>query len=360
MGLHFLTRTSLKITAAPAPAQAKITTIRRIIRGPRPTGFRRSNLAALAILAPCLFAFAARSTRAGELDAFVGTLESNNSGVETYTWGIEYREPLTDHLNASFLWLNEGHLPNNHRDGQAVQLWWHSLPNSIGLVFEAGVGPYRYYDTHTFPIDPEFRDAHGWGAVASAEIDWYLASHWFTFLRLNQVETSNKYGSSSLALGAGYQFASTPDFSPGTGENPRWEIDGLLGERIGNTAHSETGMSEGISARAMLTSHWTASVTFIAGQGTLLDWRSGIAAQLWLEQQLTSRFRVGAGAGAFMVSEDDNLQNASSPSHLAAMVSVTVACSLTSHWVARVVWDRIGTGDDHDADILHFGVGYKF
>lgn len=312
------------------------------------------------IFALCPLALSAAGARAGELDAFLGSLESNRSGAETYTWGIEYREPLTDRLNAGFLWLNEGHLPNNHRDGQAVQLWWHTRPNSLGLVFEAGIGPYRYYDTHTLPIDPDFHDVHGWGAVASASMDWYFAGHWFTSLRLNQVQASDKYGSTSLALGFGYQFAAKPETYAGAGANPRWEIDGLLGERIGNTSHSETGLSEGISARAMITDHWTASLTLIAGQNTLLDWRAGFAAQIWLEQQLTSRLRVGAGAGAFIVSEDDNLQNANSPANVAAIVSVTVAYSLTPRWVARVVWDRIGTGDDHDADILHVGIGYRF
>jgi len=26
----------------------------------------------------------------------------------------------------------------------------------------------------------------------------------------------------------------------------------------------------------------------------------------------------------------------------------------------RATWDRIGTGDDHDADIVLFGLGYRF
>ena len=42
------------------------------------------------------------------------------------------------------------------------------------------------------------------------------------------------------------------------------------------------------------------------------------------------------------------------------MVSVFLAYRFAPHWQARVVWDRIGTGDDHDADIVLFGVGYRF
>jgi hypothetical protein len=315
----------------------------------------------------CLGSCASYGARIGELDGFDGRLESNNSGSKTYTWGLEYREPMGEHFAAGFVWLNEGHLPNNHRDGQAAQLWWHSRTDFTGLVFEAGIGPYRYYDTHTLQPDPDFHDAHGWGALGSASVDWYFANHWFSFLRVNQVAASDKYSSTALVLGAGYRFSQKFDLQPAsagsdaaTTSAPVWEIDGFLGERVANTTHSETGLSEGIGVRRMLGEHFSASVTFIAGQNTLLNWRDGFAAQLWLEQRLTSRLSVSAGAGGFIVSEDDSLKDADSPANLAVIVSVSVAYSLTPRWIARVIWDRIGTGDDHDCDILHLGVGYRF
>jgi hypothetical protein len=321
------------------------------------------------IILPCMCLWASQSARAGELDGFDGRLESNNSGDKTYTWGLEYREPLTDHLSGSFTWLNEGHLPNNHRDGQVLQLWWHTMKDPLGLVFEAGIGPYRYYDTHALNPNPDYHDVHGWGAVASAAVDWYFANHWFSYLRVNQVEASDKYASTALVLGGGYRFASKFDLSPADGGSggdaaapaaPLWEIDGMLGERIANTTHSETGLSESLTVRRSLSEHFVVSASFISGQDTMLDWRDGFAAQLWLEQWLTSHLSVGAGVGGFIVSEDDSLQDATSPANLAVIVSVSVAYSLTTQWTTRVVWDRIGTGDDHDCDILQFGVGYKF
>jgi hypothetical protein len=309
------------------------------------------------------------SVRAGELDGFDGRLESNNSDAKTYTWGLEYREPLTDHLAASFAWLNEGHLPNNHRDGQAVQLWWHTRTDPLGLVFEGGIGPYRYADTHALDPDPEFRDVHGWGAVASAAVDWYFASHWFTYLRVNEIAASDKYSSTSLVVGAGYRFSSKFDLAAGAGDSaaataagtaPVWEIDGLVGERVANTTHSETGLAESLNLSRVLSEHFAASVTFISGQDTTLNWRDGFAVQLWLQERLTSHLSVGVGAGGFIVSEDDYIKDASSPSNLAVMVSVSVAYSIAPRWTTRVVWDRIGTGDDHDCDILLLGAGYKF
>jgi hypothetical protein len=330
--------------------------------------FRINNTARWAVFSgfPVLGVCAILSAHAGELDGFYGKLESDTSFDKTYSWGIEYREPISDHLNASFVWLNEGHLPNNHRDGQGVQLWWHSQPDPKGLVFEGGIGPYRYYDTHLLGTDPDFEDRHGWGALASASADWYFANHWFTYLRLNQVVAQNKYDTSSIGLGFGYRFATAAlgqALAEG-GSLPQgptlWEVDGMLGERIANSAHSETGLAESIEVRRMLGEYLAVTGTFIGGQDTKLDWRAGFAAQLWLQKYLTSRFSVGAGVGAFIVSEDDNVQNASAPSNLAAMISVSIAYSFTPRWIVRATWDRIGTGDDHDADIVLFGLGYGF
>lgn len=139
-----------------------------------------------------------------------------------------------------------------------------------------------------------------------------------------------------------------------------WEIDGLMGERIANTTHSEAGLAESLQISRLLGEHFSASMSFISGQETKLNWRDGFAVQLWLQQRLTSHLTVGVGAGGFIVSEDDSIKDASSPSNLAVMVSVSVAYSITPRWTTRVVWDRIGTGDDHDCDIVLLGAGYKF
>jgi len=330
-------------------------------------GIKKYSRALWAAFASVCLGFVGRSSPAAELDAFDGRLESDESHALTYTWGLEYRAPIGGHFDAGFVWLNEGHLPNNHRDGQSVQLWWFSKKDPLGLVFQVGAGPYRYYDTHSLTPDPDFHDAHGWGALGSVSADYYFANHWFTFLRANQVSASDKYASSSVAFGVGYQFSSKLDLSLDGGDGAEqaarlWEIDGLLGERIANTSHSETGASEAVAVRRMFSEHFSASITYIGGQDTLLEWRDGVAAQLWLEQRLTSRFSVGVGAGAFIVSEDDSLRNTNvgPPSNLAAVVSVTLAYAWTPRWVSRVIWDRIGTGDDHDCDIVHIGVGYRF
>jgi hypothetical protein len=300
--------------------------------------------------------------QAAELDGFGGRLVSDTNGDGTYTWGLEYREPLSDHWSASFVWLNEGHQPHNHRDGQAVQMWWHTQADPVGLVFEAGLGPYRFYDTHLLDTDPGYDDRHGWGALASLAADWYFSNRWFVFLRLNQVEASRGFDSTSADLGFGYRFSNpfSGAAAPQPSASPLWEVDGMLGERIQNSADSKAGLAEAVDLRRQLGDHLAVSASVVAGQETSLEWGAGFAAELWLEQHLTSRFTAGAGAGAFLVSSDDNLSDSKIPSNLQVVVSISLSYAITPNWVARALWHRIGTGDDHDADIVLVGAGYRF
>lgn len=48
---------------------------------------------------------------------------SRAGSTNTYTWAFNYQEGLGQYFAASFTWLNEGHIPDHHRDGQMIQLW---------------------------------------------------------------------------------------------------------------------------------------------------------------------------------------------------------------------------------------------
>ncbi|HEY5103364.1 MAG TPA: hypothetical protein VII70_11325 [Steroidobacteraceae bacterium] len=83
---------------------------------------RRNRLAVLFGALSILYLLGVAPARAaGELDLSAEDETSSHTGG-SYTWGIEYRQPFSEHLSASFTWLNEGHLVNHHRDGQAVQV----------------------------------------------------------------------------------------------------------------------------------------------------------------------------------------------------------------------------------------------
>jgi hypothetical protein len=136
-----------------------------------------------------------------------------------------------------------------------------------------GLGPYRYYDTHLLDTDPGYDDKHGWGALASLAAEWYLTNQWLEFLGLNQVAAARGFDSTSAALGVGYRFADL--FNGAAGERPSapkpWEVDGLIGERIQNSADSKAGLAESVDLRRQLSDHFALSASLIAGQDTNLE-----------------------------------------------------------------------------------------
>jgi len=90
---------------------------------------------------------ASSAVHAQELSLFGGA--SQGTGLNTYSWAINYQENLGPNFAASLMWLNEGHIPEHHRDGQAMQFWARLPLDQRRWVLSAGVGPYRYYDTYT-------------------------------------------------------------------------------------------------------------------------------------------------------------------------------------------------------------------
>ena len=61
------------------------------------------------------------AAHAQEFSLFGGGSRAGNTN--TYTWAFNYQEGLGQYFAASFTWLNEGHIPDHHRDGQMVQVW---------------------------------------------------------------------------------------------------------------------------------------------------------------------------------------------------------------------------------------------
>jgi len=153
------------------------------------------------------------ATRAGELDLATGFEHSMPDVGNTSTWGIEYRQPFSEHWAASFTWLNEGHLVNHHRDGQAAQLWWRAMRTAaawyskpvwvpIITTTRRAPRPSSRLKERTSP----FENANGWGVLASAALNWYFKYGWFALLRLNDIEAAGEVRSTALLLGVGHRF----------------------------------------------------------------------------------------------------------------------------------------------------------
>jgi hypothetical protein len=302
---------------------------------------------------------------ASELVLYSGV--SYSSGTErTYSWALEYRRALAERWSASFTWLNEGHIPGHHRDGHAAQLWWHADTGRAPAV-RFGLGPYHYYDTRNASNSRGYADAHGWGLLASAEAIWDMTGNWFATARANHVQTRGAGNSIALLLGAGYRFAPGADRKGGEYPGPaaasdarRFEADALVGKAIVNSFNSETDTAAALGLRYRATRHISGSLSYMdEGEGRR-EPRKGVAAQMWLEDDVSRRISIGAGIGPYVAVDRARRADGTMPARVTAAVSVSGAYAINHALVARLSWTRVATRDDSDNDVVLLGLGYRF
>jgi hypothetical protein len=92
-------------------------------------------------------------------------------------------------------WINEGHVPNHHRDGIAAQFWIGTTAFDPRLSFAAGIGPYYFDTTRTAGSDAE-TDIHGWGVLYS-EPESGSSSSWTSIRVTSQMAVANAWQPSS-------------------------------------------------------------------------------------------------------------------------------------------------------------------
>ena len=81
---------------------------------------------------------------------------------------MSYFEGISEHFAWSFSWLNEGHLPDHHRDGPSVQLWARKFFLNRRLSIAAGAGPYYAFDTdREGMVAGNYRNNHKLGGLFS-------------------------------------------------------------------------------------------------------------------------------------------------------------------------------------------------
>jgi hypothetical protein len=296
-----------------------------------------------------------------ELDLFAGPLHSGAGPGTAWGWGVDFRQELSDHLAAGFVWLNEGHYLAHHRDGQALELWWRSS-DATGLVLEAGIGPYLTDDTAWSFADNQLEDQHHLALLASVALRWNFDPQHYAEVRLNRVEARSTFDTTMISATAGYRFGA--DLTRARAAQSAWsdayEADGFLGKVVLNSAPAASAIAGGVGARATVAEHVAVSATVLLSGSLPDDWRSGIALQAWLEQALSARWAVGAGIGGLVDLRPITLPGADSGARLSGLVAITAAYALSPTWRIRAAWDRRVTRSNQDCDVILIGLGRGF
>jgi len=311
----------------------------------------------------------ANIAHAQEATVYAGAMNArNDDNAHTYSWGMDYRQGLGEHFAASFTWLNEGHVPDHHRDGFAVQVWARQAFFDRRFDVAVGVGPYRYYDTVAGSRGKRYEDDHGWGAMFSATATYYFASRWYVQARANYVQSPSSINTVQYLLGVGYQLdkPSTPgpvldnmDPPVPTGD----VLSVMAGLSIVNSLDSQNAAAEGIEYRHGFGRWFDGTVSLLNEGHSDIGNRQGIAAQAWVKNDFFSdRFSLGLGFGPYVTwnKYKQNRSAGGAQNVVAGLLTMSMAYRFADHWVGRISWNRVVTGYDRDSDIFLAGVGYKF
>lgn len=320
-----------------------------------------------AISAALLWLTSTTQAHAQEFSLFGGG--SRASSINTYTWAFSYEEGLGKSYATSFTWLNEGHVPQHHRDGQLIQFWARVPIASPQFVMQAGLGPYRYFDTTSAEQGGSYSNVHGWGIVYSVRASWYASNRWVTQLQVNRIHVPRGPDSTGVMLGVGYQL-DAPD-TPGprnwAAHSPRNaasnEVALYMGKTIANSTSSPDAFGGAIEYRRSLTNNVDWTLGYLHEGSSKLARRAGFTSQLWLTRPfLANKVTLGVGAGAYYaIKENENCASpGSGAGKFSAIVTIAGAYRFNPRWDARIEWNRVVTRYDRDTDVILTGIGYRW
>lgn len=325
------------------------------------------------LLAPLLLVLAAIPVHAcaQELTLLAGGLQQSGSKEKTSAWAFEYLQPLHENIAASFSWLNEGHVPGHHRDGQSVQIWARTNVLDRRLSLAVGVGPYRYFDTTVSSAGGGYANIHGWGTVASLAATYYTPSRWLFQLRANRIVARDSIDTTALMFGVGYQLEPVAEPGPQAstprqiGKTTTDEVSVFLGKTIVNSYFSENGTARAIEYRHGLARYIDMTVGLLNEGDARLIRRTGVTAQIWGVREVlaSDRLVLGVGYGPYLAIDKyrSPLAGEARDSKLSWMFTAMAALRFgeRDRWSARLSWNRTNTNYNRDTDVILLGLGYR-
>jgi hypothetical protein len=306
---------------------------------------------------------------AQELFLLGGVMQNTATSESDYSWQLEYREELGEHSAYSISYLNEGHVPDHHRDGNAALLWTGVKLLDRRLSLSAGIGPYYFYDTTNAHGSGDYRNDHGWGAMASAAATWYTGDRWLVQLRSNWIESFNSIDSLSTLIGVGYQLEAPSSPGPAASARPATaaatenELTVFAGTTIVNSFDSPNSAAVALEYRRGIGRYVDWTIGWLYEGDNRLVRRNGLTSQFWLVKAFfEDRFALGVGGGIYVVLDryQHLLENRESGQALSGLVTLTGSYRFHPDWDLRTSWNRIVTDYNRDTDVILGGVGYRF
>jgi hypothetical protein len=308
---------------------------------------------------------------AGELFGLYGATKEIDSPNHSFAYQVEYREGLGENVAVSASYLNEGHVPNHHRDGLApIMLWGRGNFLDRRLSLAAGAGPYLYADTTS--INGLFKNDHDVGGLISASATFYTQSRILLQGRVNWAVTGRSFDSVTALIGLGYQLDPPP--SPGPLPTPPKqrekttdnELSVFVGQTVVNNPSSPKSLATCIEYRRGLLRFLDFSTAWLNEGNNELIRRNGVLAQFWVVRAfLDDHLSLGGGFGTYVaIDKRRGTGSGKGGSDFASgVMSVTASFrdfGFNPDLSLRFVMNRIVTNYDKDTDIFLLGLGYRY
>ncbi len=312
--------------------------------------------------------------RAEDLTVLVG--RTDGEGQDTYAWQMEYRQPLLPYFDASFSYLNEGHLFHHQRDGGIFQLWAVTPRWRDRIAFALGAGPYFYFDTQYVGRPPWYRNYHDVAEIYTGSLTYYATQNWFVRLNLSEIHAPGDIDTREVLLGAGvrldglFEQSGAPGSagSGGSGGEETSPPTNQLGVFGGQTSDNnyytsylnKTSLTFGAEYRRAMTSHVELSAAWLNEDDGVDGRHNGVLGEIWLVNWFSRRFSLGLGTGPYYALQPFRGDDGMHAARLAGVVSMTAGWQITHSVIARISWHRAFTHDDQDRDIITAGLAWSW
>lgn len=319
------------------------------------------------------------SARSQEVSIAMGRLHGIGYEDMTYSWQLQYLRPIGEGWAGSIGWLNEGHIPDHHRDGLYIQGWRLHRMKGNDLRLGLGMGAYRFFDTTEGGAGPAFQNHHGIKSLFSISAQYpFPGGGAEAFVRVNRTFGPGLPQTQALLVGVSIPFnprdpAARRDTPAPMGHrqiqsDPVNELTIFLGRTILNSFESEATELLGATAieyRRRLEGHFGLSIGYFDEGGLDSVRRDGIAAQIWFSQRSADdRWLIGFGAGPYFsrdFPEEERRNSGSSVTiRTSTRYSMVVGRHIWGHWAGRLQWNRTLTRYHRDTDVLMMGLAYQW
>ncbi|WP_211466955.1 hypothetical protein [Collimonas silvisoli] len=278
-------------------------------------------------------------------------------GVDLFGLGAGGHLPADSSTRLDYVYYNEGHPDNNHRDGYALQMAYRQKLHP-GFDLELAAGP--YFSMNRTTVNGTEKDDARLGGLLSvallARLDQYSPGLSIR-LAYNHVLIPGAPSSDALLLGVGKELGATHVSAADAGSNHGLWLAALGGFAQTNQSGPGKRLIYALEAKKYY-GPWAASVAAIEeGDDGVRVNRHGIAAQGWYVQPIAEHWNISAGAGPYLAAN----QRESGDWKVNGLISLQLGRDFGNNVRGFASFGRAVTfRNKNDADLMTIGVMQRF